>query len=275
MCSVSRSRRSHPGPRPTVTVGGARRGSSRSKTLTAVGIPYPRAESIIALAREVADRTREAGGGGRSRPHDGRLLGLPGIGRWTAEYIAMRALGWPDAFPHGDVALRNSLGGVTATRADELCRSVAALAQLRHHAPLAGLGLEPRAGEPSARRPAPCRARRTRCGLGAARASWSSDSSWVRSASSTWRKSATPPVNRSRASSAARRARRGGVAHPLHPVRARCDSSPARSRPPPAPAARSDRTAPAPPSSSARAPSTLAFTRPRLSAGQVMTGPTA
>ncbi len=52
-----------------------------------------------------------------------RLLSVPGIGRWTADYIAMRALGWPDAFPHGDVALRNSLGGVTATRAEELAEA--------------------------------------------------------------------------------------------------------------------------------------------------------
>ena len=33
-----------------------------------------------------------------------RLCELPGIGPWTAHYIAMRALGWPDAFPPGDVA---------------------------------------------------------------------------------------------------------------------------------------------------------------------------
>ena len=33
-----------------------------------------------------------------------RLRELPGIGPWTAHYIAMRALGWPDAFPPGDVA---------------------------------------------------------------------------------------------------------------------------------------------------------------------------
>jgi AraC family transcriptional regulator of adaptative response / DNA-3-methyladenine glycosylase II len=35
---------------------------------------------------------------------------LPGIGDWTAQYIAMRALRWPDAFPAGDVALHKALG---------------------------------------------------------------------------------------------------------------------------------------------------------------------
>ena len=38
------------------------------------------------------------------------LLALPGIGDWTAHYITMRALGWPDAFPAGDVALQKALG---------------------------------------------------------------------------------------------------------------------------------------------------------------------
>ena len=34
-----------------------------------------------------------------------RLCELPGIGNWTAQYIAMRALGDPDAFPAGDLGL--------------------------------------------------------------------------------------------------------------------------------------------------------------------------
>ena len=39
-----------------------------------------------------------------------RLDALPGIGAWTAHYVAMRWLGWPDAFPPGDVAVLNALG---------------------------------------------------------------------------------------------------------------------------------------------------------------------
>jgi AraC family transcriptional regulator of adaptative response / DNA-3-methyladenine glycosylase II len=38
------------------------------------------------------------------------LKSIPGIGDWTAQYIAMRALRWPDAFPAGDVALQRALG---------------------------------------------------------------------------------------------------------------------------------------------------------------------
>jgi len=47
------------------------------------------------------------------------LQALPGIGDWTAQYIAMRALRWPDAFPSGDVALQKALGVGTARAAAE------------------------------------------------------------------------------------------------------------------------------------------------------------
>jgi 3-methyladenine DNA glycosylase/8-oxoguanine DNA glycosylase len=38
------------------------------------------------------------------------MLELPGVGPWTAEYVAMRALGDPDAFPATDLVLRRRLG---------------------------------------------------------------------------------------------------------------------------------------------------------------------
>jgi AraC family transcriptional regulator of adaptative response / DNA-3-methyladenine glycosylase II len=38
------------------------------------------------------------------------LLALPGIGPWTASYVLMRALHWPNAFPAQDVVLQNALG---------------------------------------------------------------------------------------------------------------------------------------------------------------------
>jgi AraC family transcriptional regulator of adaptative response / DNA-3-methyladenine glycosylase II len=43
-----------------------------------------------------------------------KLVELPGIGPWTAHYIAMRGLAWSDAFPDGDLVLRKALGGATA-----------------------------------------------------------------------------------------------------------------------------------------------------------------
>jgi AraC family transcriptional regulator, regulatory protein of adaptative response / DNA-3-methyladenine glycosylase II len=44
-----------------------------------------------------------------------RLCALPGIGAWTAHYIAMRALGWPDAFPPNDVAVLKAMKQLFAT----------------------------------------------------------------------------------------------------------------------------------------------------------------
>jgi AraC family transcriptional regulator of adaptative response / DNA-3-methyladenine glycosylase II len=46
------------------------------------------------------------------------LTALPGIGAWTAEYIAMRALGEPDAFPTGDLVLRRAAGHLSARALD-------------------------------------------------------------------------------------------------------------------------------------------------------------
>ena len=64
-------------------------------------------------------------GGAHHNPDDSikRLAELPGIGQWTAHYIAMRALRWPDAFPKEDIAVRNNLGGVTAKEAEALSQS--------------------------------------------------------------------------------------------------------------------------------------------------------
>ena len=45
-----------------------------------------------------------------------RLRGLPGIGEWTAQYIAMRAAGERDAFPAADLGLRHALGAIPAPR---------------------------------------------------------------------------------------------------------------------------------------------------------------
>ena len=77
--------------------------------LTAIGLPRARAGAIGSLARAVAageialDATRA--------PEETRraLAALPGIGDWTAQYVAMRALGEPDAFPASDLGLRRAL----------------------------------------------------------------------------------------------------------------------------------------------------------------------
>jgi AraC family transcriptional regulator of adaptative response / DNA-3-methyladenine glycosylase II len=86
-----------------------------------LGIVAARARSIIALAKVQGSGSLSLDGGAHHNPDDSikRLTELPGIGQWTAQYIAMRALRWPDAFPKEDIAVRNCLGGVTAREAEE------------------------------------------------------------------------------------------------------------------------------------------------------------
>ena len=98
---------------------------ARVDALGALGIPGARCKSLIALARAQAAGTLSLDGAARP---DGdatldRLVALPGVGPWTAHYIAMRALRWPDAFPRGDVAVLSSLGGVTALEAETMSRA--------------------------------------------------------------------------------------------------------------------------------------------------------
>jgi AraC family transcriptional regulator of adaptative response / DNA-3-methyladenine glycosylase II len=45
------------------------------------------------------------------------LRELPGIGEWTAQYLAMRALGWPDAFPAADLGVLKALRAKNAKEA--------------------------------------------------------------------------------------------------------------------------------------------------------------
>lgn len=88
--------------------------------IAALGIIQTRARSIIAVAQEMESGRLTLEPGAPVDATIARLVALPGIGPWTAQYIAMRAVRWPDAFPPGDIALRNALGGVTARRAEEL-----------------------------------------------------------------------------------------------------------------------------------------------------------
>src|SRR5439155_11041809 len=77
--------------------------------LAAIGLPRARAATIRALAAAVArgDLVLEASRGLEDAV--ARLVAIPGIGTWTAQYVAMRALGEPDAFPAGDLGLRRAL----------------------------------------------------------------------------------------------------------------------------------------------------------------------
>ncbi len=80
----------------------------------AIGIPASRAEAIREFARTVASGEVAFHGGVDTTDLVRRLCAIRGIGPWTAQYIAMRALSDPDAFPAGDLALLRAAGEKTA-----------------------------------------------------------------------------------------------------------------------------------------------------------------
>jgi AraC family transcriptional regulator of adaptative response / DNA-3-methyladenine glycosylase II len=84
--------------------------------LTSLGMPRTRAAAISGVAKAVVadpDLFRPAGSLAATAA---RLKGLPGIGEWTAQYIAMRALREPDAFPAADVGLLRAMTGPDGVR---------------------------------------------------------------------------------------------------------------------------------------------------------------
>jgi AraC family transcriptional regulator of adaptative response / DNA-3-methyladenine glycosylase II len=93
--------------------------------LRGLGLTGARAAALTALARAVAERELDLGA--PAEDVTAALVALPGLGSWTAHYVALRALGEPDAFPAGDLVLRRIAAGGGApltTRALE-ARSVA------------------------------------------------------------------------------------------------------------------------------------------------------
>jgi AraC family transcriptional regulator of adaptative response / DNA-3-methyladenine glycosylase II len=90
----------------------------KPKDIAALGVVRSRAESIVTIAGEIASGRLDLEAGADPEKTIRQLIALPGIGEWTAHYIAMRALRWPDAFPKEDIALRKRLGGITAREAE-------------------------------------------------------------------------------------------------------------------------------------------------------------
>ncbi len=93
--------------------------------LETIGLTRARAVAVKALARAAADDPSLLRPAGDLEATVARLVELPGIGRWTAQYIAMRAFREPDAFPEADLGLLRALerGGVRPTPAQLLRRA--------------------------------------------------------------------------------------------------------------------------------------------------------
>jgi len=95
--------------------------------LSGLGLTAARARALRALAERVADgRLVLDPAPDPVRVRDD-LLAVPGVGPWTADYVALRALRDPDAFPDGDLGVRRALGapGVPCSAAEARARALA------------------------------------------------------------------------------------------------------------------------------------------------------
>jgi AraC family transcriptional regulator of adaptative response / DNA-3-methyladenine glycosylase II len=81
--------------------------------IASLGVISRRAQAIIDLAQMIDQGQLNLNYGSDPNTTGDLLQSVKGIGPWTANYIAMRALSWPDALPKEDIALRNALGKIT------------------------------------------------------------------------------------------------------------------------------------------------------------------
>lgn len=88
--------------------------------IAAIGLPQARARTVQVLAEQVARGAITLDGSAPVEATMQRLKALPGIGDWTAQYIALRALHWADAFPEGDLGLQKAVIPGTRLSAKEL-----------------------------------------------------------------------------------------------------------------------------------------------------------
>ncbi|MBL0088734.1 MAG: DNA-3-methyladenine glycosylase 2 family protein [Ideonella sp.] len=80
------------------------------ESIGTLGIVRQRVRALQALAVEVAAGRIQLNRAAPLQPTLDALLALPGVGEWSAQLIAMRALGWPDAWPASDIGILKALG---------------------------------------------------------------------------------------------------------------------------------------------------------------------
>jgi AraC family transcriptional regulator of adaptative response / DNA-3-methyladenine glycosylase II len=93
--------------------------------LESLGLTRARAAALRGFAAAVAEGALRLEELGSAEEAEARLVKLPGIGPWTAQYIAMRAVHDPDAFPAGDLVVRQALarGGKLPSERDVKARA--------------------------------------------------------------------------------------------------------------------------------------------------------
>lgn len=94
-------------PRPQTLV------AASVEDLVSLGILRARAATIRAIADAMLAGRLRLDADAPIETALAALRALPGVGEWTAQYIAMRCLSWPDAFPHTDLIVRRALGDRT------------------------------------------------------------------------------------------------------------------------------------------------------------------
>jgi AraC family transcriptional regulator of adaptative response / DNA-3-methyladenine glycosylase II len=82
-----------------------------------IGLPGARAAAIHALACAVANGKLSFDGKGLETFVE-EIVAMPGIGPWTAHYLAMRTLHLPDAFPAADLGVKKALAGASPREAE-------------------------------------------------------------------------------------------------------------------------------------------------------------
>jgi AraC family transcriptional regulator of adaptative response / DNA-3-methyladenine glycosylase II len=88
------------------------------EAVSRIGIPRARAATIVALAERVSDHQIDLSAAADVTATVAALQEVPGIGPWTAHYIAMRTLRDPDVFLADDLAVRKALGVTRARDAE-------------------------------------------------------------------------------------------------------------------------------------------------------------
>ncbi len=90
--------------------------SASAETIGKLGIVRQRVGALQGLARAVAEGRIELHPGVHLAETLDALRALPGVGEWTVQLIALRALGWPDAFPASDLGVLDALAPLTGGR---------------------------------------------------------------------------------------------------------------------------------------------------------------
>ncbi|HWQ50877.1 MAG TPA: AlkA N-terminal domain-containing protein [Terriglobales bacterium] len=89
-----------------------RLGDSPESVLGPLGVTGVRARAIAALAKGLTSGELDWSLGAAPEEQMKKLLKLPGFGPWTVQYVAMRALGWPDAMLETDYGVKKALSGL-------------------------------------------------------------------------------------------------------------------------------------------------------------------